>query len=207
MAHTLTSLIEAVGSMLKDSSNTYWSADEIEDAIRWALAEYSAVNPRRLETTIDDAAGSREYSLGSITGLLKVTRVWWPYDATDTVYPPNSVQWYMLDDDTLFLDAQREPDGTGKIRVFYTAGHIIEGLDGALATSVDDMGCQLLIIGAAGRCVLMKSREAIDSINVSTEVARDWEHWGLARAREFGDGIERVMNRERMVGDARVGWG
>jgi hypothetical protein len=207
MAYTLASLTDAVESMLKDSSNQYWSTDEIEDAIRWALAEYSAVNPRRLDSSIDDAAGSREYSLTSVAGLLKVTRVWWPYDSADPAYPPNLAPWYMLDDDTLYLDSESEPDGTGQIRLFYTAGRTIDGLDGATETSVNDLDCELLIVGAAGRCVLTKSRESIDTINVSSEVAGDWESWAIARGKEFRAGLMRVAERERMAGDARISWG
>jgi len=207
MAYTLASLIDAVESMLKDSSNEYWSTDEIEDAIRWTLAEYSAVNPRRLDSTIDDVAGSREYSLTSVTGLLRVIRVWWPYDSADPAHPPNLAPWYMLDDDTLYLDSESEPDGTGRIRLFYTAGRTIDGLDGATETSVSDLDCELLIVGTAGRCALTKSRESIDTINVSSEVAGDWESWALARGKEFRAGLVRVAERERMAGDARIRWG
>ena len=207
MAYTLTTMVHAVESLLKDSANDYWSAAEIQDAIEWAIAEYSYRMKRRLKATMDDVDGSREYDLSSITGLIDVTKVWWPYDSTDPDHPPNWVPWYMLDDDTLYLDVDTEPDGTQVIRIFYTAQHTLDGLDAASSTSIDDMGCELLIVGAAGRCVLMKSRDVIDAINVSSDVTGDWESWGRARLKEFYDSLGRVVSHERMVGDARVSWG
>jgi len=207
MAYTLSTMTDAIESLLKDSSNTYWSTAEIQDAIKWALAEYSYRVRRRQVTTINDVDGSREYSLTSISGLMQVTRVWWPYDSTDPAHPPNWVQWYMLDDDNLYLDVDTEPDGTEVIRIFYNSEHTIKDLDSATATTLDDAGCQLLILGAAGRCVLTQSREVIDAINVSEEVTGDWESWGRARVKEFYEGVDRIVSSERMVGDARVSWG
>jgi len=207
MAYTLAGLIDAVESMVKDSANDYFSVAEIEDAIEWALAVYSYRVRRREKGTIDDVDGEREYSLATLSGLLQVTRVWWPYDSTDPDHPPNWVQWYMIDDDTLYLDVETDPDGTEKIRVFYAVGHTIDGLAGESVTTPDDMGCELLIVGAAGRVVVSKSRDAIDAINVSSEVTGDWEGWGRARVEEFYETLDGVVSSERMVDDARVSWG
>jgi len=207
MGYTLATMTDAIEALLKDSSNEYFSTAEIEDAIEWALATYSYRVRRRAVGTIDDVDGQREYSLSTLTGLVQVTRVWWPYDSSDPDYPPNWVQWYMIDDDTLYLDVETEPDGTEVIRVFYTKGHTIDGLDSATETTPDDMGCELLIVGAAGRVVLSQSREAIDAINVSSEVTGDWEGWARARLKEFYEGLDGVVSSERMVDDARVSWG
>ena len=207
MAYVLTTMTDAIESLLKDSSNTYFSTAEIQDAIEWALATYSYRVPKRSIGLIDDVDGQREYSVATLTGLTQVTRVWWPYDSTDPGHPPNWVQWYMLDDTYLYLDVEDDPDGTEVIRVFYTAEQTISGLAGKLVTTPNSMGCELLIVGAAGRCVLSKSREVIDAINVSSEVTGDWESWGRARLKEFYDGLDTIVSTERMVGDARVSWG
>lgn len=207
MAYTLSTMTDAIESLLKDSANDYFSTAEIQDAIEWALAVYSYRVRQREKGTIDDVDGSREYSLSTLTGLLQVTRVWWPYDSSDPAYPPKWVQWYMIDDDTLYLDVDTDPDGTDVIRVFYTKAHTIKDLDSATETTPDDMGCELLIVGAAGRAVLSQSRSVIDAINVSSEVVGDWEGWGRARLKEFYDTLDRINSSERMVGDARVSWG
>ena len=207
MAYTLSTMTDAIEAMLKDSANEYWSTAEIQDAIEWALAVYSYRVRQQKIGTINDVDGQREYSLSTLTGLLQVTRVWWPYDSTDPAHPPNWVQWYMIDDDKLYLDVDTDPDGTEVIRVFYNAGHTINDLASATATTPDVMGCELLIVGAAGRCVLTKSREVIDAINVSSEVTGDWEGWGRQRLKEFYETLDGVVSSERMVDDARVSWG
>lgn len=207
MAYVLSTMTDAIESMLKDSGNDYWSTGEIQDAIEWALATFSYRVPRRATGTINDVDGEREYSLATLTNLLRVTRVWWPYDSADPGHPPNWVQWNMVDDTRMYLDVDDDPDGTEVIRVFYSASHTISGLAAATSTTPDDMGCELLIVGAAGRCVLTKSRDVIDAINVSEEVAGGWESWGRARVKEFNEGIESIVSNERMVGDARISWG
>jgi len=208
MTHTLSSLTDDVEALLKDPSNTYFSTDEIQDAIEWCLTEVNRVYHQREDTTIDDVEDTREYSLSSITGLVAVTEVWWPWDASDPTYPPPRVHWFMLDDDTLYLDVDDDPDGTEDLRIFYTKDHTIEGLDGASSTTLDDYACELLAIGAAGRVVLGQGREAIDTINVSVEVAGDWEAWGRGRLEEFRRGLEGLRGREiGRSGDARVSWG
>ena len=207
MAYTLSTMTDAIEAMLKDSANAYWSTAEIQDAIEWALAVYSYRVKQRAIGTINDVAEEREYSLDTLTGLVEVTRVWWPYDVTDEAHPPNWVQWYMLDDDKLYLDVGTDPDGSEVIRIFYTKAHTIDGLASATATTPDVMGCELLIVGAAGRCVLTKSREVIDAINVSSEVTGDWEGWGRQRLKEFYETLDGVVSSERMVDDARVSWG
>jgi len=138
---------------------------------------------------------------------LQVTRVWWPYDSSDPDHPPNWVKWFMLDDDTLYLDVPTEPDGTQVIRVFYTKAHTIKDLASATETTPDDMGCVLLIMGAAGRVVLSQAREVIDTINVSSSVTGDWESWGRTFMKDFYDGLDQITSSERMVDDARVSWG
>ena len=207
MAYTLATMTDAIESLLKDSSNDYWSTDEIQDAIEWALAVYSYRVRRRITGTIDDVDGQSEYSLSTLTGLMQVHAVWWPYDSSAPSHPPNWVQWHMLDDATLYLDVDDEPDGTEVIRIFYNGPHTISGLASATETTPDEMGCELLIVGAAGRVMLSKAREAIDTINVSDEVGGDWESWGRARLKEFHDGLDGIVSNERMVGDARISWG
>jgi len=207
VAYTLSTMTDAIEAMLKDSDNDYFSVAEIQDAIEWALAVYSYRVRQRKIGTIDDVDGQYEYSLSTLTGLEQVTRVWWPYDSSDPDYPPNWVQWYMIDDDTLFLDVDTEPDGTKVIRVFYTKAHTIKDLASATETTPDDVGCELLIVGAAGRVVLSQAREVIDAINVSSEVTGDWDSWGRARLKEFYEELDRITSSERMVDDARVSWG
>ena len=207
MAYVLSTMTDAIESLLKDSANDYFSTSEIQDAIEWALATYGYRVRRRTIGTIDDVDGQREYSVATLTDLQQVTRVWWPYDSTDPAHPPNWVHWYMLDDTYLYLDVDDDPDGTEVIRVFYTAEHTISGLAGKLVTTPDEMGCELIIVGAAGRVVLSQSREVIDAINVSSEVTGDWEGWGRARLKQFYDGLDTIVSSERMVGDARISWG
>jgi len=181
MAHTLTTMIAAVESDLKDTGNAIWSDEELTRAIRRALYDLSRVKPLRAVATMDDADGSREYDLSTLSGLLDVIEVWWPYDADDPSYPPARVAWRMLDGHTLYLDTADEPDGTSQMRIFYTRLQTINGLDGEESTSLNPDEEEMVILGATAYAALSKGVDVIGTVTASEATPAQWESWGRAR--------------------------
>jgi hypothetical protein len=177
-AMTLSGIKDEVAALLHDASHAVWSADEIEDAVRMAFYEVAGQVYRWESTTLDDVADQREYALTAITGLGQVTGVWWPYDADDPGYPPLMAPFYMLDDDTLYLNTADTPDGTEALRVFYKAAHTLSGLDGSTATTLDPAQEQLVILGAAAYACLGMAAEALFTITHTDRAAERWQALG-----------------------------
>lgn len=91
--------------------------------------------------------------------------------------------WPGLADGTsaLFIDESEEPDSGDVLRIFYTTGNTISGLDSATATTLIDRDVNVLILGASGYLV----QERIQEEKVYWG-KRDWRDWAAERLREHG---------------------
>src|SRR3989304_9242805 len=124
---TLAEVRDRVELMLQDTGNAIFATSLIDESIQQALDQYNMVNPQGKETVITLPGDGREIALDSITGLTKVTEVWWAYDSTASAetWPPNRVKgWRLWWDDArpvLFLDTidQSEPQTEDEVRVWY----------------------------------------------------------------------------------------
>jgi hypothetical protein len=205
---TLTDLIAQVELELKDTANERWSDDELTAHIRRALGAYTSVAPQRLAATIDTAADVREYSLASLAGLMEVTDLWYPWDEDEPAYPPPRPHWSMVRDGWLLLEVDDAPtgDGTDVLRVFYTAPHTIQGLDGATASTLDQQGEQLVILGATAYAAMQRAQSLMGTVTVSGWTPRQFLEWATARAKAFEVGLEQVRRRAIMAQDARTSW-
>ncbi len=205
----LAQIVDNVASDLRDSTNTIWSAAELTRAIRWALHELSWATPRRASVTLAARAGVREYSLAAAGagGFLFLTEVWYPYTGEDPEYPPHSVGWRLLDDDTLFLDVSGVAAGD-QIRLFGARPQAIEGLDGAPTTTLSPEQEELVCLGAAGYAALQRAQDAIGQVNVVGQGPRLWRDWGDRRLHEFRARLAQLSRRELQWRTAWTeGWG
>jgi hypothetical protein len=204
----LTTIIAHVAADLKDVDNLAWSAAELERAVRWALHELSWALPQRATATLVAEEGVREYNL-AVTGiepLLFITEVWHPYTPGEPKCPPACAAWRLLDEDTLFLDVEAVHAGEG-IRIFYARPHTIEGLDGALATSLNPEGEEVVAMGAAGHAALQRAQEAIGQVNVTAGAPRLWRDWGEARLGQFRARLNQLARREMQWRESwTAGW-
>jgi hypothetical protein len=194
---TLAAIIDNVEADLRDSTNAIWSSVDLTRAIRWALHELSWATPRRAVATFQAQDGRREYSLAGvgIASSLFLTEAWHPYSDAEPEYPPRSVAWRLLDDDTLYLDVDCINGGDG-VRVFYAQAHAIQDLDGAAATTLSAEQEELVCLGAAGYAALQRAQEAIGQVNVTAQAPRLWGDWGQARLQEFRTRLNQLARRE-----------
>jgi hypothetical protein len=93
---TLAQLEARVAARLVDSSNAVYSTATIDEALRTALADYSAALPLAAETYITLPGKGREVALNSLANLIAVLDVWWPFDPDTEVWPPNQVAGFRL---------------------------------------------------------------------------------------------------------------
>jgi hypothetical protein len=209
---TLAQIRDRVEQLLVDTANAIYPAALIDEALRLALDQYNLVNPLGVETVITLPAAGREIALDSLTGLLYVTEVWWPYDssASAETWPPNQVRGYRLwwDDarPVLFLDL---PDGAqpqldDELRLWYAKRHTIENLDSAAITSLRGDHESLIVLGAAGHAAMSRAADLVEISGTDLYQVGVLATWGSKKLREFTQDLARLQRAQSRQGPS---WG
>ncbi len=203
----LTTLEARIQDLVKDSGAADWTTAELDQAMRLALSELSQLCPARAVASVDAVDSQYEYSLSSITGLVAVVEVWYPYLSTDDSYKmPNPVKWRMLDDTTLLLeDLDEDPDSDYDLRVFYDKVQTLAGLDAASATTLNDAEKSCLVLGAAGYAAIAKAQYLANRVTTGEDAALMVSKWGNARLAEFKQRAFQLGQADAVADDARVG--
>ncbi len=206
MAMTLAALEAAVAADLDDVAQELWTTGQLERAIRKALMRYSEVRPQVVMGTVASAA-TREYSLSSLTGLVDVLRVEWPWvQGAGMTYPPPYVDFDVLDDRiSIALRTATCPKVTdAPLRVTYTKTHTLLGLDGAAGTTVPAEDEETLIVGACAYAAIQRARTVVEAVNPSADTPELWQKWGEARLAEFEAELARLQARKSAKGPGRT---
>ncbi len=176
--------------VLADAGNAIYSTAELDAALRSALHEYSQSWPNHNVATVELEKDGREIEMG-ITGLLAVVNVWWPYDDTADVWPPNRVRaWRQMDlagEPTLYFDSINgaEPLEDEVVRVWYTALHTIDDLDSADTTTVRPDHENVIIQGAAGKAAMTRAVELAETADIDIYIVESLRAWARLKLREF----------------------
>ncbi|HHX43686.1 MAG TPA: hypothetical protein GX714_06830 [Chloroflexi bacterium] len=205
---TLSAFVAAVAAALRDPTHAVWSEDEVVDHLRSALGDWSRAMPRRLAAVLPAEAGRREYDLTALDGLIEVTDVWYPYDAADTARAPIRPAWSVPRDGVLRIEtgeASRE-SANASLRVFYAAAHTIEGLDGAVATTLDAQGKEMVVLVASAHAAMQAAQSSIGTVTVTGWTPKQYAEWAILRLEAYRRALEDVYRRAA-GGDARVVWG
>jgi len=114
----------------------------------------------------------------------------------------------MIGDGVLYLEVEAPPagDGTDDLRLFYTAPHAIQGLDGASATTLDAQGEELVVLGATAYAAMQLAQSLMGTVTVSGWTPRQFQDWATARVKAFEVGLEQVRRRAIMAQESRVSW-
>jgi hypothetical protein len=182
-------LRDRVESLLQDSGNTRWSTDDTDEAIRRALEVYSQHSPYHTIGTIALSAAGREIDLSSLTGLMRVEKVWWDYDSSSPGYPPNWRQFEVWPGSLLYIDDRSEPANGDTVRVWYTKMHTIKGLDSATSTTVPQEDIPHLVAGAAQFAAEARAVELSESLNADRDVVKRLMDWAEEQGKAFRYGI------------------
>ena len=202
----LDTLRDRVEGLLQDAGNEDWTAEELDEAVRLALAPLSTLLPARAVTTLDAVDGQFEYDLSAVSGLLAVVEVWYPYLAGDARFGrPHPVRWRMLDEATLYLDVGLQPDAAYQVRVFYDRVHTLAGLDAATQTTLNAQEQAVLVLGAAGYAALARGRASIGQVNLGPDTPARYAAWGEARLKAFEQQVHALTASRHGGDDARVG--
>ena len=204
MPSTLAELRTRVLQLLSDTGSAIYVAGLVDECIRHALADYSAVLPQELDTVITLAAAGREVDLSALSGLLGVTQVYWPYDslATDETWPPNKIRGYrvMWDDASPILHFTQidgaQPQASDEIRVWYIAKQTINGLDAETVTTIRLDHESLVVLGAAGYAALARAADLIETAGVDLYQVGLLGSWGQKMLKDFQNKLASLRGAE-----------
>lgn len=186
---TLDTLRDRVEVVLQDTGNATWSEDDLEEAVRQALEQYSRHKPQHAISTITLSANGREIDISSLTGLLRVEHVWWDYDSSSPGHPPEYRHFETWPGSIVYINDPSEPQSGDKVRVWYTKEQTIKDLDSATATTfpVDDES--FIINGAAAFAARFRAVEQAEQANVDDKVFARLMEWGDKAMSEFSEGL------------------
>jgi hypothetical protein len=188
----LAQLRDRIEITLVDAANAIWSAGALDDALTTALDQYNLVNPQEIETSVTLAAAGREISLTTLTDLIRVREVWWPWISTIENWPPNRVRGFRVYRDSgvpmLFMDILEgaQPQSGEKVRIWYDAPQTIDDLNGS-ATTVPIEHESYLVIGAAGYAALSRTIDLIEISGTDLYQVGLLGSWGVRRQKEYAN--------------------
>ena len=190
---TLTQLQTRLAARLVDAGNAVFATTTLEEALRAALSDYTAAAPLTMETVLTLPGAGREIALNTVSGLLGVTDVWWPYDsaAVSPAWPPNRVRgfrvWWDDAQPVLFLEHvdSLEPQAGDELRLWYTRAHTVQDLDGGALTTVPAHHESALVTGAAGYAALSENVDQIGALHLDPTETADLGRWASARLQKF----------------------
>lgn len=209
MPSTLAQLLDQLEVELSDSANDKWTTAVLTQHIRSALRAYNQIAPRRLYAYFASIASQREYNLASsYPNLQEIIDVWYPYNPAESAAWATRCPWSLVGDLVLRLDSDDDPSGdaTEQIRILYTQGHTINGLDSATTTTLDAFGEQLILVGAAAYATNQYAHQIINSVTVSTWVQKQLADHARGRMAEFEAKLEILRARQATREDSRVSW-
>jgi len=172
---TLAQLEARIATALMDTTYATFSTATIDDAIRRAVLDYSAAVPRRNNTTLALttalSTNGREIDVSTISGALDVTDIWCPYAAADDTPTVRTFE-YWKDVQTVYLLSGTAAQSTDTARIFYTAVHTLNGLDGATATTLPDVTEQHIQMGAMAYAILSRAVDLTEQVTVQPDTPR-----------------------------------
>ncbi len=194
MAYNLAAYQSLIANILKDSANAVWSTNELSDALRLALMEYSNSYPHRLRKSVPLTASSRFYDLTtapfSITDILWIDHVLYPYDETLATGP---LLPFELHDNTLVVLTTSLPLVGEVMHLAYALAHTITNLDSATETTVPNNHAFTLATGAAGHAAIAKSGQIAREFNWPPAASKDMLDWSSYLLDDFRRALDSIQ--------------
>jgi hypothetical protein len=159
----------AILALLDDAALTRYTNNQVDQALRMALSDYSKARPYldSLELSTD---GNQKLSLPSDLNIFEITRVELWNDVPNLVMEipyhaeMSEGQWSVTTGASTYASGNT-------LTITYSSLHYIDGLDGAAGTSVPDIDEEIVEMGAAGYAVQMRSSSRAETINMQPQVS------------------------------------
>ena len=190
MAYAIADYRTQLAALLKDDTAAVWTTDELDQAVVFALHDYSNAFPYRTHAIVTLTASSRFYNLTatpfSLIGILAVEALAYPYTSEEE---PGYLLPFELQGTTLVLLTADLPDVGKKVYVTYNTLHTISGLVSATATTVPDTHMPLLCTGAAAYAAYAKAAVMAREFNWPAGAAHEVKDWGTTLLKQFRTGL------------------
>ena len=166
----------AILALLSDATSIIFSSADVDQALRWALSEYSLRKPliRTYDFTVDYTTGVHILPADFITRhITKVEK--WNADLDKIL----DIPFYAIHPDEQWVIYTVYEIAAGEIlQISYSTLHQIDGLDAAAGTTVPLADETLLEVGAAGRAATMRALDRVETINMNPDVVKAYQNTG-----------------------------
>jgi hypothetical protein len=160
----------AVLALLMDAAKVNFTDLDVDQALRWALAEYSNARPliRTYMFSVISTTGEHELPADFATRQIVNVQLW-NSDADSVV----DLEYYAyLVDEQWMVHTKYQVHAGEVLQISYSIVHEIDDLDAAAGTTVPDADETLVQLGAAGHAALMRAMNKIETINMNPDVVK-----------------------------------
>ena len=184
----------AILALLTDAGNAIFSNDMVDQALRWALAEYSNRRPliRTYQYSVDSTTGIHNLPTDFVTKHITKVEL---YDAD----PDSIIQlgfYAYKRDEQWIINTNYQVEAGEVLQVSYTDIHTVDNLDAAAGTTIPIEDEPILHIGAAGRAALLRSLDRVESINMNADTVKEYRQLAM----EYIDRFFALTSPEAGVG-------
>jgi hypothetical protein len=162
----------SVLALLSDASNAIFSNNDVDQALRWALSEFSARRPfiRTYQFTVDATTGVHFLPADFIARHITNVQLYDedPDSIVDLVY------YAYQRDEQWIVETKYEVSAGEVLQVSYSVIHTIDGLDAAAGTTLPFADEPFIHVGAAGRASQMRALDRIETINMNPDVVQKY---------------------------------
>ena len=160
----------SVLALLSDASNAIFSNNDVDQALRWALSEFSARRPfiRTYQFTVDATTGVHFLPADFIARHITNVQLYDedPDDIVDLAYYA-----YQCDEQWI-VETNYEVNSGKVLQISYSAIHTIDNLDSAAGTTLAAADEPIIHVGASGRAAQMRALDRIETINMNPDVVK-----------------------------------
>ncbi len=162
----------AILALLADASKVIFTDNDVDQALRWALSEYSLHRPliRTYQYSVDTTTAMHQLPADFITRHVTKVELW--NSDPDSIVDLAFYAYY--NDEQWMINTRFQVEAGEVLQISYSDVHFIDGLDAAAGTTVPDADETLLELGAAGHAALMRALNRVETINMNPDVVKTY---------------------------------
>ncbi len=194
--------------VLGDPGGTRFADDVLDEALQWALIAYGKVLPQVKSGCLPVTTAGREQSLATLQELVNILEVNYPY-VSGNPSPVAFEKWYFYTRDAaayVYLGGNRIPAVGEALRLVYTTGHTIAGLNGAPQTSIPAADETMFANGAAGKAALTRGIQLVEAYGNRISEPQKLQNWAEKMVMTFLSDLNTLKRSPLFAVFAPAGW-